>query len=78
LEFQRLIAVLKLVLVRGSQSVFLELVVVQAAFAMLVERRATRTEMFGYFMTDVIGDGVGGRGELSCELASAWGNESSL
>ena len=49
-----------------------ELVVVQAA-AMLVERRAERTEKFVYFMTVVIGDGVGGRGELSY----AWGNESS-
>jgi hypothetical protein len=55
-----------------------ELVVVQAAFAMLVVRRTKRTEMFGYFMTDVIGDGVGGRGELSYELGgNAWGNESS-
>ena len=45
---------------------------------MLVERRAERTEKFVYFMTDVIGDGVGGCGELSYELGgNAWGNESS-
>ena len=62
----------------ASQLVLAELVVVQAAFAMLVERRAERTEKFVYFMTDVIGDGVGGRGELSYELGgNAWGNESS-
>jgi hypothetical protein len=52
-EIQPLIAVWKLVSVRGSQLVLTELVVVQAAFAMLVERRAERTEKFVYFMTVV-------------------------
>ena len=71
-DFQRFTAVWKLVSVRASQSVLTELVVVQAV-AMLVERRAKTTEMFAYFMTVVIGDGVGGRGELSYELGgNAW------
>ena len=62
-------------MVRDVQSVLTELVVVQAP-AVLVERRTKRTEKFAYFMTVVIGDGVGGRGELSYELGgNAWGNE---
>jgi hypothetical protein len=63
-DTQRSTAVLKLASVRASK-----------AFALLVERRAKRTEKFAYFMTVVIGDGVGGRGELSYELGDAWGNE---
>ena len=63
-EIQAATAVLKLASVRASK-----------AFALLVERRAKRTEKFAYFMTVVIGDGVGGRGELSYELGDAWGNE---
>ena len=42
----------------ATQLVLAELVVVQAP-AVLVERRAKRTEMFGYFMTDVMGMGWG-------------------
>jgi hypothetical protein len=45
-ENQRSTAVWKLRSVRGSQLVLTELVVVQAAFAVLVERRAKRTEIF--------------------------------
>ena len=58
MEIQRSTAGWKLVLVRRSQLVLAELVVVQAP-AVLVERRAKRTEMFGYFMTDVMGMGWG-------------------
>jgi hypothetical protein len=58
---------LKLVSVRASK-----------AFAMLMRRRAKRTLNFVSFMTVVIGEGVGGCGELSYELGNAWGNESSI
>ena len=48
------------------------------AVAMLVETKAKRAEKFVYFMTVIIGEGMGARGELSYELGNAWGNESSL
>jgi len=66
---QALTAVWKLESVSAAHSVLREVV---QAFAMLVERRAKTTAKFVYFMTVVIGEGVGGRGELSYELGNAW------
>ena len=58
-DTQRSTASSKLASVRASQSVLTELVVVQVAFAMLVER-SKRRRRISCFMTVVIGEGVGG------------------